>query len=169
MPAASPRPSRPPWRCTRRPCGARSPTTAWRASRRSWSCRATNCATSPALAWSTFTRSKPWPRCSSACADPFQPPQEANVSQDQEIPKGYWKAADGSLMPISKISDLDKARDEVVRRLMSGAEVLSRDLAEFKRLAMSEVEQFVSMSALQYGHVFRGVGGKGNVTLTSYD
>ena len=34
---------------------------------------------------------------------------------------------------------------------------------------MSEVDQFVTLSAAQYGHTMRGAAGKGNVTLTSYD
>lgn len=89
--------------------------------------------------------------------------------QQQDIPKGYWEAADGSLVPISKISDLDKARDDVVKRLCDAAQVLSIDLAKFKGLAMSEVDQFVQLSATQYGHTMRGAAGKGNVKLTSFD
>jgi Protein of unknown function (DUF3164) len=89
--------------------------------------------------------------------------------QQDPIPKGYWEAADGSLVPVSKISDLDKARDDVVKRLCDAAQTLSVDLAKFKGLAMSEVDQFVQLSAAQYGHTMRGAAGKGNVTLTSFD
>lgn len=86
-----------------------------------------------------------------------------------DIPKGYWEAADGSLVPESKVSELDKARDQVVRRLIDAAEHMSGQLAEFKRLAMSEVAQFVELSAAQYNVTIRGAAGKGNVTLTSFD
>lgn len=91
------------------------------------------------------------------------------MSENNPIPKGYWEAADGSLIPEGKVSDLDKARDEVVKRLVSAAEPLSNDIANFKRMAMTEVDLFVQMSAAQYGHTMRGAAGKGNVTLTSFD
>lgn len=86
-----------------------------------------------------------------------------------DIPKGYWEAADGSLVPESKVGELDKARDQVVRRLIDAAEHMSGQLAEFKRLGMSEIAQFVDLSAAQYNVTIRGAAGKGNVTLTSFD
>lgn len=91
------------------------------------------------------------------------------MTEPTAIPKGYWEAADGSLMPVSKISDLDKARDGLVRELMASAEKLSGELTDFKTLAKSEIDQFVEKSAALYGHTFRGTAGKGNVTLISYD
>lgn len=85
------------------------------------------------------------------------------------IPKGYWEAADGSLVPESKVTDLDKARTRVVMELIGAARSMSDELAKFKALAMSEVQQFVDLSAAQYNTVIRGAAGKGNVTLTSFD
>lgn len=85
------------------------------------------------------------------------------------IPKGYWEAADGSLVPESKVTDLDKARDRCVRELIKAAEAMSDQLAQFKALAMSEVQQFVDLSAAQYNVTIRGAAGKGNVTLTTFD
>lgn len=92
-----------------------------------------------------------------------------HADQATVIPKGYWEAADGSLMPVSKIADVDKARDAVVRLLVEVAEAINADLTKFKALAMSEIEQFIDLSAAQYNVTVRGAAGKGNVTLTSYD
>ena len=85
------------------------------------------------------------------------------------VPRGYWENADGSLVPATKVTDLDKARDRVVRELVQAAQLVSEDLARFKMLAMSEVDQFVALSAAQYGVQMRGAAGKGNVTLTTFD
>lgn len=90
---------------------------------------------------------------------------QATVTTGQ-VP-GYWEAANGDLVPVSKIKDVDKLRHEVVCELAQKAKELSRALAAFKAAAMGEVEAFVSTSFLQYGLV---VGGKkGNITLTSFD
>ena len=85
------------------------------------------------------------------------------------VPKGYWEAADGSLVPESKVKNLDKARDEVVRRLVAAAQELSVQMESFRRLSLTEIETFVEMSAATYGVTVRGAAGKGNVTLTSFD
>lgn len=85
------------------------------------------------------------------------------------IPRGYWEAADGSLVPTSRVSDLDKARDAVVRKLVAQAEKVSEDIAQFKSAALAEITTFVGRSAAQYNVQVRGAAGKGNVTLTSFD
>lgn len=94
---------------------------------------------------------------------------DKSASDAPAIPKGYWEAADGSLVPESKVTDLDKARDRCVRELIKAAEAMSDQLAQFKALAMSEVQQFVDLSAAQYNVTIRGAAGKGNVTLTTFD
>jgi hypothetical protein len=91
------------------------------------------------------------------------------ATEAPSIPRGYWEAADGSLVPVSKIKEVDKARDAVVRRLIGSAEKVSAELTDFKRHAMAEIDQFVALSAAQYGAVMRGAAGKGNVTLVSFD
>ena len=92
-----------------------------------------------------------------------------SAPEAQAVPKGYWENADGSLVPATKVTDLDKARDRVVRELVQAAQLVSEDLGRFKMLAMSEVDQFVALSAAQYGVQMRGAAGKGNVTLTTFD
>lgn len=103
-----------------------------------------------------------------AAAAAVEPPTTA-APEAPVVPRGYWENADGSLVPATKVTDLDKARDRVVRELVQAAQLVSEDLGRFKTLAMSEVDQFVALSAAQYGVQMRGAAGKGNVTLTTFD
>ncbi|WP_306602514.1 DUF3164 family protein [Azonexus sp.] len=87
--------------------------------------------------------------------------------QNQTIPAGYRKDAQGRLVPESLIGPIDRMRDDLVLELAKGAEQASADLAAFKQRAFADVGAFVSLSAEKYG-VKRG-GNKGNVTLHSFD
>lgn len=92
------------------------------------------------------------------------------MSNEQNVvPKGYWEAADGSLIPESKVSDVDKARDKLVKKLCADAKKIQATMASYKGQAMVDIAEFVQMSADQYNVVLRGAAGKGNVTLVSYD
>lgn len=83
------------------------------------------------------------------------------------IPAGYWKDAQGNLIPESKIKDIDRLRHELVTRLCQLAEVQAAGLKKFKADTMTEVASFVALSLDQYG--VKTGGNKGNVTLTSFD
>lgn len=83
------------------------------------------------------------------------------------IPPGYWKDARGNLVPESKVQEIDKLRDQVVRDLCTKAEAQRLGLANFKVEAMEEVAALVLTSMEQYG--VKSGGEKGNVTLTSFD
>lgn len=91
------------------------------------------------------------------------------MSDDNVIPKGYWEAADGSLVPVSKVADVDKARDKLVKDLCAKAKALNEALAAFKGETMVDIATFVQRSADEYNVVMRGAAGKGNVTLVTYD
>lgn len=84
-----------------------------------------------------------------------------------EIPRGYWKDANGSLIPVAKIKDIDKDRHQVVVQMCEAAKKQSADLMAFKLLAMQGVAEFIERSLAQYD-VAHG-GKKGNVTLISFD
>ena len=86
---------------------------------------------------------------------------------NQPIPAGYWQDASGSLIPESKIKDIDKLRHQVVTDLCVMAEKSRDGLADFKARAMQEVAALVSTSMEQYG--VKAGGEKGNVTLISFD
>lgn len=91
------------------------------------------------------------------------------TTEENVIPKGYWKAADDSLVHVSKIKEVDKARDKVVNDLCTTAKQLHDALVAFKMQSLTDVSAFIQVSADEYGSVLRGAAGKGNVTLTSFD
>lgn len=84
-----------------------------------------------------------------------------------DIPKGFLRNAQGSLVPENKVKDIDKDRSHTVRQLCEQAKVVSANLLAFKLLAMKEVLDFVERSMDLYD-VKHG-GKKGNVTLLSFD
>lgn len=89
------------------------------------------------------------------------------MSQNNEIPAGYWQDAKGSLVPESMIKPIDAARDELVNEVIEKALVLQESLAKFKAATFADIDAFVELSAEQY-EVKLG-GKKGNVTLHSFN
>jgi hypothetical protein len=87
----------------------------------------------------------------------------------REVRRGYWEDASGNLVPVSKIKDVDKTRNQLVLDLCANATTLNRQLAEFKDQTMVQIAGFLQASAEDYGVQLRGAAGKGNVTLMSYD
>lgn len=83
------------------------------------------------------------------------------------IPSGYWADANGGLIPVSKIKDIDKARTAVVVQLCEQAKQESARLMGFKTTAMNDIAGFIEKSLAAY-EVKHG-GKKGNVTLVSFD
>ena len=95
-----------------------------------------------------------------------------NINQANEadvVPKGFWRNAKGGFDPVSRIKDVDKLRDELVKRLCAIAEQESGVLTRLRQEAMAEVSEFIRVSAQLHGVKFRGEAGKGGVTLVSYD
>lgn len=84
-----------------------------------------------------------------------------------DAPAGYWKDANGNLVPTTKVKEIDKLRNQVVYDLCRMAQVKSMELAGFKINAMMEVASFVALSMDQYQ--VKAKGDKGNVTLVSFD
>lgn len=80
---------------------------------------------------------------------------------------GYWKDANGNLIPESKIKEIDKLRHQLVTDLCRAAEEQSTRLHQFKINTMTEVASFVALSLDQYG--LKTGGEKGNITLLSFD
>jgi hypothetical protein len=83
----------------------------------------------------------------------------------------FWQDAEGRLVPEALVKPIDRARDALVREIVAGALGLGRKIREFKAAAFADVAAFVELSAEQYGVQFRGTkeGGKGNLTLYTYD
>ncbi|ENX33909.1 hypothetical protein F889_02573 [Acinetobacter colistiniresistens] len=85
----------------------------------------------------------------------------------QTIPEGYWENPQGALVPEGNVKEIDKLRDQTVRKLFEKVNELHELLKAFKIQSFEDVAQFCAISAGQYGVT---VGGnKGNVTLMSYD
>lgn len=89
------------------------------------------------------------------------------TTPENSLPDGYWKDANGNLIPITKIKQIDQLRNQVVQDLCRMAEQQSQTLGKFKVDAMLEVASFCALSLEQYG--VRTGGEKGNITLLSFD
>lgn len=89
------------------------------------------------------------------------------TEENQVVPKGYRKDANGNLVPVAKIKPVDLRRDVAVTSLCEQAKVESARLFGFKAAAFQAVTDFVTSSLADYD-VKHG-GKKGNITLVSFD
>ena len=82
-------------------------------------------------------------------------------------PDGYMENAQGHLVPLAQVKEIDLARHELVMEKVARALELQKELSEFKAEIMGDIEAFIALSAEKYQ---AAVGGKkGNVTLASFD
>ncbi len=94
-------------------------------------------------------------------------PQVQTSQQVNVLPSEWVKDSQGRLVPVAMVKEIDKLRDELVKKVLRRAEEASMVLRRFKEDAFSEIAAFCSLSAQEYG---REMGGeKGNITLVSYD
>ncbi|RZG77753.1 DUF3164 family protein [Acinetobacter sp. WCHAc060025] len=89
------------------------------------------------------------------------------MNAQTNIPEGYWENAQGSLVPEANVKEVDKLRDQTVRRIWELAEALHQEMLNFKGPAFADVAAFVQISADQYGAKIGGT--KGNVQLLTFD
>lgn len=80
---------------------------------------------------------------------------------------GYMTDAQGRLVPLEMVKEIDLERDALVREIVERALGLSKRLAEFKTQAMGDIGAFVELSAEKYGA--RVGGAKGNVQISTFD
>lgn len=91
-------------------------------------------------------------------------PQTPNQVQ---VPEGYRLNDKGHLIPVDKIKEIDKLRDETVINLVKQALSLQIQMRSIKEQVFGEFHNFVELSAQEYD---TQIGGKkGNVTLMSFD
>lgn len=83
------------------------------------------------------------------------------------IPDGYRLNDKGHLIPLDKIKEIDKLRDETVINLVEQALNLQSQMRSIKDKAFTEFHNFVELSAQEYDTVIGGK--KGNVSLMSFD
>lgn len=80
---------------------------------------------------------------------------------------GYMENAQGHLIPVGNVKDIDKTRDSLVYELIRYWKEMHARLADFKQKMMDDIGAFVELSAEQYD--VRLGGKKGNISLVSYD
>ena len=91
---------------------------------------------------------------------------EQPLNQTQ-VPEGYLVNAKGHLIPVDKVKEIDKIRDELVKKMVATAKELRDVMKSAKEQLFGEFEDFVELSASEYD---TKVGGeKGNTTLLSFD
>lgn len=87
--------------------------------------------------------------------------------QTPTIPEGYKPDANGNLVPLANIREVDLLRDELVNELAAKAEAVQQAIRDYRDTAFADIAAFVELSAERYG---AAVGGKkGNITLYSFD
>lgn len=84
-----------------------------------------------------------------------------------EVPAGYMQNAVGHMVPVELVKDIDKLRDQTVRRIVGSAQVAADFVTNFKVQAERDIAAFTGLSAEQFGTTLGGV--KGNITLSSFD
>jgi hypothetical protein len=79
----------------------------------------------------------------------------------------FMTDSQGRQVPVELVKEIDKLRDQTVRRIAEEAMKMKEILADFKGRIRDDIYAFVGLSAEQYGKTWGGK--KGNITLTTYD
>lgn len=83
------------------------------------------------------------------------------------VPDGYRLNDKGHLIPLDKIKEIDKLRDETVKKLVAQAVELQQTMRAVKDQLFGEFNDFVELSATEYETKLGGK--KGNISLMSFD
>lgn len=86
---------------------------------------------------------------------------------DTNSKQGYMTNAQGHLVPVTTISQVDLCRDQLVMDIVSKAKELQKAMLAFKTQTMEDIAAFIGLSAEKYDAVLGGK--KGNVTISSFD
>ena len=89
------------------------------------------------------------------------------MTKTLKIPEGYRQNANGDLVLIENIKEIDLLRDELVTGIAERAMAKSGELGIFKNAVMDEIQSFVEQSADRFKVKMGGT--KGNLTLISFD
>ncbi|MEX2475037.1 DUF3164 family protein [Marinobacter sp.] len=85
----------------------------------------------------------------------------------EQNPDQFRRNAKGHLVPVDKINDIDRLRDDLVLDVIRKVTALQEEMSRVKADIAAEVEAFLALSASEYGTEYGGK--KGNVTLSSFD
>lgn len=83
------------------------------------------------------------------------------------IPDGYMANAKGHLIPVGKIKEVDKLRDDLARNIVAAAKSVQAAMREFRANTLGDIQAFAELSAEKYGAKRGGL--KGNLSLLSFD
>lgn len=89
------------------------------------------------------------------------------MTNQTQIPEGYVMNVKGHLVPQSSVKEIDKLRDDVVKKMVEKSKELNQVMRDTKEVMFSEFENFVDVSAQEYDTKIGGE--KGNTSLFSYD
>lgn len=79
----------------------------------------------------------------------------------------YMTNAQGHLVPIESVRQIDRERDALVKEIVTKAKSLAGVISTFKTGTLGDIQSFVELSAEKYN---AKLGGRvGNVTLTTFD
>ncbi|MDR1575195.1 MAG: DUF3164 family protein [Treponema sp.] len=81
--------------------------------------------------------------------------------------KEYMTDSQGRQVPAELVKEIDKLRDQTVRRIADEAMKMKDILAAFKQHIRDDIYAFAELSANQYGRSWGGK--KGNITLSTFD
>ena len=87
--------------------------------------------------------------------------------ETQPIPPGYKADAQGRLVPIAQIKQVDLTRDDLIAELVTEAKSINERLRKFRLRAHDDIQAFAALSAEQYGAKIGGQ--KGNLSLVSFN
>jgi len=83
------------------------------------------------------------------------------------IPEGYLKKHNGTLVPKDQVKELDLLRDELVSNIAATFIAERETLRQLKQTVLDEIAAFVQLSAEQYDTKLGGK--KGNINIMSFD
>ena len=78
---------------------------------------------------------------------------------------GFMTDSQGRQVPDEMVREIDKLRDQTVRRIAVEALKMKGVLEDFKRRIRDDISAFVEISSNQYGRSWGGK--KGNITLNT--
>jgi hypothetical protein len=107
------------------------------------------------MAWNIRARKKPYKE------------RAMNSSTTSNSMNGYMQDSQGRFVPVDKVKDIDKLRDQTVKEIVDKVKKMQEVLAKFKTEVRNDLFSYLSLSYEKYGKKFGGK--KGNVTMSSYD
>jgi hypothetical protein len=92
---------------------------------------------------------------------------DISVNTKQDVPPGFVLDRKGNLIKKELVKPIDKARDKLVRAIVTDAQKVNGALSDFKEAALVAVADFVDESAQKYNA--KPGGQKGNMSLYTFD